>query len=416
MSKPRICVVGSGWRFTSGISYYTCRLSGALADHAEVSAVLMRHLLPRRLYPGRTRVGQPLAALDYDPRVEVFDGVDWYWGASIVRAVRLIRRTRPEVLVLQWWTGVVLHSYLVLALAGRSVGARVVVEFHEVEDTGEARLPLVNALVRHGLRRVLARSDGFLVHSSFDRSALRQAYDLTGRPVKVVPHGPYDHHRALHRPSGEPGVCRLLYFGTIRPYKGLEYLIEAWDSLTDAEAARFRLAVVGETWEGWTRPIEMIEASPHRDRITLVNHYVPDEEVTGFFADADAVVLPYLRSSASGPLHIAMSNGLPVIVTSVGGLTEAAADYGGAILVPPGDAAALAAALREVPERRGARYQDRHSWAPNVAAILSFAAGAADARSGREDGSDRSDGADGGAGPGGSSGASGSGRYSGVRP
>ena len=369
---PRICVVGSGWRFTSGISYYTCRLSAALADHAEVSAVLMRRLLPRRLYPGRARVGQTLAALDHDPRVEVLDGVDWYWGASIVRAVRLIRRTRPDVLVLEWWTGVVLHSYLVLVLAGRSVGARVVVEFHEVEDTGEARIPLVSALVGRGLRTVLARADGFLVHSSFDRSVLSQTYDLTGRPVKVVPHGPYDHHRAAHRPGAESGVCRLLFFGTIRPYKGLEYLIEAFDALSDAEVSGFRLAVVGETWEGWTRPLELIAASRHRDRITLVNRYVSDEEVTGFFADADAVVLPYLRSSASGPLHIAMSNGLPVIVTSVGGLTEAAADYGGAILVPPGDAAALADALREVPERIGAQYQDRHSWEPNVEAVLSF--------------------------------------------
>lgn len=374
MSRPRICIVGSGWRFTSGISYFTCRLSGALADRADVTAILMRRLLPRRFYPGRKRVGQPLSALAYDPRVEVFDGVDWYWGLSIVRAVRLIRRTRPDVLLLQWWTGTVLHSYLLLVFVARSVGARVVVEFHEIEDTGEARLPLVGAVVGRLLRALLSRADGFLVHSEFDASAVRQTYGLTGRPIRVVPHGPYDHHRAMHRPGAEPGVCRLLFFGTIRPYKGLEFLVEAFGSLTDAEAQRYRLTVVGETWEGWTRPLELISSSPHRDRITLVNRYVSDDEVTGYFADTDVVVLPYLRSSASGPLHIAMSNGLPVIVTSVGGLTEAAADYGGAILVPPGDTAALADALREVPDRIGAQYQDRHSWEANVAALLDFAA------------------------------------------
>jgi glycosyltransferase involved in cell wall biosynthesis len=370
-------VVGSGWRFTSGISYYTCRLSGALAERASVTTILMRRLLPRRLYPGRSRVGQSLAALDYDPRVAVFDGVDWFWGPGIVRAVRLIRRVRPDVLVLQWWTGAVLHSYIVLVLAARSVGASVVVEFHEVEDTGEARLPLIGALVRRGLRAVLKRADGFLVHSEFDRSALRQAYDLTGRPIEVVPHGPYDHHRAAHRPGAEPDVCRLLFFGTIRPYKGLEYLVDAFDSLDADESARFRLTVAGETWEGWTRPVSMIASSPHRDRITLINRYVSDDEVTSLFAEADAVVLPYLRSSASGPLHIAMANGLPVVVTSVGGLTEAAAGYGGAIMVPPGDAAALAAALRELPERVGTRYQDLHSWQPNVEAVLAFAPSAA---------------------------------------
>jgi glycosyltransferase involved in cell wall biosynthesis len=373
MTDPtKVCVVGSGWRFTSGISYYTCRLSGALADRAEVAAILMRRLLPRVFYPGRSRVGRHLAALAYDPRVEVFDGVDWYWGASILRAVRLIRRTRPDIVVLQWWTATVLHSYfvLVLVLAARAAGAWVEVEFHEVQDTGERRAPLAGAYAHRGLAAVLRRADAFLVHSAYDRDALRAAYDLTGRPVTVVPHGPYDHHRVRRRPGAEPGVCRVLYFGTIRPYKGVEYLVRAFDALGPEEAAGFRLTVVGETWEGWTLPAELIAASPHRDRITLVNRYVADDEVTGFFAGADAVVLPDLRSSASGPVHIAMSNGLPVVLASVGGLTEAASEYAGAIMVPPGDAPALTEALRRLPERVGEHYEDPHSWTRNVEAVL----------------------------------------------
>jgi glycosyltransferase involved in cell wall biosynthesis len=375
-NRPRVCVVGSGWRFTSGISYYTCHLSGALADRASVSAILIRRLLPKAVYPGRDRVGKRLAALDYDPRVEVYDGVDWFWGPSIVGAIRHIRRTRPNLLVLQWWTGTVAHSYLALALAARAVGARVIVEFHEVQDTGEARLPLVSGYTRRALAGILRRSDGFLVHSEYDRGQLSKTYDLTARPVVVVPHGPFAHHQAVRR-AGEEGVCRLLFFGTIRPYKGLEYLVEAFSALTAQEAAGFRLTVVGETWEGWTRPLELIEASPHRARITVVNRYVSDDEVTGHFADADAVVLPYLRSSASGPLHIAMSNGLPVVVTSVGGLSEAVADYDGAILVEPGDVAGLIKALLEARTRAGDSYAERHSWQRNVEAILSLAAGPA---------------------------------------
>jgi glycosyltransferase involved in cell wall biosynthesis len=370
----KVCVVGSGWRFTSGISYYTCHLAGALADRADVSVILMRRLLPRVFYPGRARVGRRLATLAYDERVDVYDGVDWFWGRSIVRAVRRIRRWRPDVLVLQWWTGTVAHSYLALVLAARAVGARVVVEFHEVQDTGEARLPLVGSYTRRALAGVLRRADGFLVHSEHDRARLVEVYDLSGRPVRVVPHGPFDHHRAERLP-GEDGVCRLLFFGTIRPYKGLEYLIEAFDALPADEAAGFRLTVVGETWEGWTRPLEMIEASPYRDRVVLVNRYVSDDEVTGYFADADAVVLPYLRSSASGPLHIAMSNGLPVVVTAVGGLTEAVADYDGAILIEPADVGGLTEALRKARTRMGDDYATRHSWQRNVDAVLALAAG-----------------------------------------
>jgi glycosyltransferase involved in cell wall biosynthesis len=370
-TTQRVCIVGSGWRFTSGISYYTCHLAGAMANHAGVSAILMRRLLPRAFYPGRARVGRRLAALSYDDRVDVLNGVDWFWGLSIIRAVRHLRRTRPNLVVLQWWTGTVAHSYLVLAVAARAVGARVLVEFHEVQDTGEARLPLVGRYTRRALSGILNRADGFLVHSEHDRRQLDDAYDLSGRPVLVVPHGPFDHHRARRRP-GEAGVCRLLFFGTIRPYKGLEYLIEAFGALSAAEAAGYRLTVVGETWEGWTRPMDLIEASPHRDRITLVNRYVSDDDVTEFFADADAVVLPYLRSSASGPLHIAMSNGLPVVVSAVGGLVEAVADYDGAILVEPASVAGLTEALRTVPERIGDDYFDQHTWERNVEAILSF--------------------------------------------
>jgi glycosyltransferase involved in cell wall biosynthesis len=372
MTGPRVCVVGSGWRFTSGISYYTCQLSGALAERTTASAILMRRLLPRVFYPGRARVGRPLARLAYDPRVRVFDGVDWFWLPSIVRATRWLRRERPEVVVFQWWTGTVVHSYRLLAAVARAVGARVVIEFHEVQDTGELRVPLARAYTDRALAGLLRQAAGFIVHSGHDRDALAAAYDLSGRPVTVVGHGPFDQHRAP-RVAGEDGVCRLLFFGTIRPYKGLEHLVAAFDRLTSAEVAGYSLTVVGETWEGWTAPLELIAASRHRDRITLVNRYVSDDEVTDCFARADVVVLPYLRSSASGPLHIAMSNGLPVVVTPVGGLAEAVADYPGALTVPPADVPALTDALRAAKSMSGQVHADPHSWQRNVDAILAFA-------------------------------------------
>ncbi len=123
---PRVLVVGSGWRFTSGISYYTCRLTNALAAATPTRAILMRRLVPAALYPGRARVGTVVNDLQYDEQVEVFDGVDWFWGATMLQAKRFIDRDPPDVLVLQWWTGAVLHSYLALAVLARRRGARVV--------------------------------------------------------------------------------------------------------------------------------------------------------------------------------------------------------------------------------------------------------------------------------------------------
>jgi glycosyltransferase involved in cell wall biosynthesis len=364
----RICVVGAGTRFLSGISYYTLRLTNALAGTHRVSAVLMRQLLPTRLYPGRRRVGAELTSLRYDPGVRVFNGVDWYWLPSLARALWFLARERPEVIHFQWWSGTVIHSYLALAMVGRLLGAKVVIEFHEALDTGEAGIPLAQAYVGTIAPLLLGLADGFVVHSEFDRAALEQRYGFRGRPVAVIPHGPYDHHRAR---EGEPttsdeAVCHLLYFGVIRPFKGLEDLILAFDAIPPDRIKGYRLTVVGETWEGWTLPGKLIAESRYRDRITFVNRYVQDEEVTRYYAAADAIVLPYHRSSASGPLHIAMSHGLPVVVTTVGGLTEAVAGYEGAVLIPPRDQAALEAALVRVAQLRGARFADPHSWARNA--------------------------------------------------
>src|SRR5690349_8158666 len=106
----RIMVVGSGWQFTSGISYYTCRLSNSLATEHTVAAVLMRALVPKQVYPGRSRVGVPVnSGLDYAPGIPVYDGVDWYWGRSLLNALAFMREFRPQVVVFQWWTGAVLH-------------------------------------------------------------------------------------------------------------------------------------------------------------------------------------------------------------------------------------------------------------------------------------------------------------------
>lgn len=387
---PHVVVVGSGWRFTSGISYYTCRLTNAFAAVTPTRAVLMRRLVPRALYPGRRRVGQVVNDLAYDPRVEVLDGVDWYWGSTIARAREFLRADPPDVVVLQWWTGAVLHSYLALAYLARRRGARVVMEWHEVQDTGEARIPGVVRYVRKAMGLLLRAVDAHVVHSTYDLDLLQKAYGLDAADVTIVPHGPYDHvvdagDHTIGDVAGEgdhgigeqstDDTFELLYFGIIRPYKGVEDLVAAFSGLPRETLDRMRLRIVGETWEGWDAPLEAVRTSPARDRIVVENRYVTDAEVAQCFARADAVVLPYRRSSSSGPLHIAMSAGLPVVVTSVGGLIEAASGYEGARFVPTGDIDALRGALAELPSRKGARFADPHSWDASIRAYGSvFAA------------------------------------------
>jgi glycosyltransferase involved in cell wall biosynthesis len=367
-----VIVVGSGTRFLSGISVYTMRLANALADSNRVSVITMRRLLPARLYPGRGRVGADLARFDHRPDVDVLDGVDWYWLPSMLRAGWFLVRRRPDVVIFEWWTGTVLHSYLGLALLSRLVGARVVVEFHEIIETGEAQIRFVPTYVRAMLPLLLGLANGLTVHSEFDRRLVRETYHTGRRPIVILPHGPHDHYQGSDAivPTREapPGVINLLFFGVIRPYKGLEDLIAAFEALPEEAIGNYWLTVVGETWEGWVLPAELIGRSPRRDRITFVNRYVSDEELHGYLLGADVVVLPYLRSSLSGPLHVAMGYGLPIIMTNVGGNPEAAEGYAGIVLVPPSDPPALAEALLSVGNLMGQEYAHPQSWANTATA------------------------------------------------
>ncbi len=323
----------------------------------------MRQLLPTRLYPGRARVGAALTDLSLAPAVRGYDGVDWFWGVTLVRALLFLARRRPHVLLLQWWTGTVLHTYLVLAIVARLLGCRVVIEFHEALDPAEDHLPLVQRYVGVVAPWLFRLAAGYIVHSEHDRHLVAQRYGARTVPVEVIPFATWDHYRCDARLRAAPDdCCNLLFFGLIRPYKGLDVLIEAFNSIPPEEIDRYWLTIVGETWEGWTEPLDLVARSPYRDRISVTNRYVSDAEVGGYVSGADAVVLPYRRSCGSGALHVALHHGLPVVVTPVGALIEAVSGYEGAVIADALTPSALLAALRQAATLRGQRFADSRPW------------------------------------------------------
>jgi glycosyltransferase involved in cell wall biosynthesis len=322
--------------------------------------------------------------MEYRPDISIFNGIDWWWGGSLLRAVRFLRSQRPRVLVLEWWTAATLHTYLVLTLIARGLGMRVVIELHELQDPGEAGVALARGYGQQGLRALLRLAHGCIVHSKADWQLFEANYGPMDIHMALVPHGPYDQYKdvkdtpdpaiaslisAVRTAPKDNGVVNLLFFGLIRPYKGLEDLLRVFNALPREEAERLWLTVVGETWESCTEPARLIATSPHADRITFVNEYVPDDVVGAAFAHADVAVLPYRRSSSSGILHVAMSWGLPIVVTSVGGLPEAASGYAGAVFVPPADPAMLREGIVKAAMMAGQKFPDPRSWHDTVSAI-----------------------------------------------
>jgi len=190
-------------------------------------------------------------------------------------------------------------------------------------------------------RRLYERMDAVVVHSRHGRDRLVRELDIDDERVHVIAHG-----ALAPRPSGlprlppelsapPPEVPVVLFFGLLRPYKGLDVLLRAWAGLGGAE-----LWVVGMPRMDTAA---LRAAAP--PGVRFVERFVSDAESAALFARADLAVLPYREIDQSGVAFTALGTGTPILASAVGGLPELAAT-GAARTVPPGDAEALRAALR----------------------------------------------------------------------
>jgi glycosyltransferase involved in cell wall biosynthesis len=200
---------------------------------------------------------------------------------------------------------------------------------------------------RHGQlaaqRRLYERVDAVVVHSEHGRERLVDGLGIASEKVHVIPHGAFHHltdvpgERPL--PSELAAVRKpvVLFFGLLRPYKGIDVLLEAWREIAGAE-----LWIVGMPRMDVTKLRR--SAAPS---VRWISRFIPDEEVASYFRRADLVVLPYRDIDQSGVLATALAFGAPLLLTAVGGFPEVAA-HGAAVLVEPGDPAALAAELQRL--------------------------------------------------------------------
>ncbi len=189
-------------------------------------------------------------------------------------------------------------------------------------------------------RRLYERVDAVVVHSEHGAARLRDELGIDPAKLHVIPHGAFAQLAA--QPHEQPLPLELaaverpvvLCFGLIRPYKGIDVLLEAWRGIEDAEL--------------WIVGLPKQELAPLRAAappgVRFVPRFVADDELPAYFRRADLVVLPYREIDQSGVLFTALAFGSPLLLTAVGGFPEVAAT-GAAELVAPGDPAALHDAL-----------------------------------------------------------------------
>lgn len=347
MQNMKICIVGPSKRFLSGISYYTIRLVNALSMSSEVSVICFRNLLPKFMFPGHAHVGKDISHLEFSSDVKVFDGMDYNNPVTWYGAYRFLKTIKPEVIIFQWWTSSVSHMHLLLKLMGTLMKSKMIIEFHEVVDPLEESIMPIRLYSRMVGRLLRKDLNAYIVHSTSDKYLVAKRYNIDLEKIHVIPHGLYDHYGVAIENKKAKELLSIkedfviLSLGLIRKYKGITYLIKAFEQLPESIASISRLLIVGEIWEDREELIDQISLLRYRKNITLIDEYVPDDRIPIYFSAANVIVLPYLRASQSGIAHIAMSFGKPIIVSEVGGLAESMRQYGGAIFVPPGDSNAI---------------------------------------------------------------------------
>jgi glycosyltransferase involved in cell wall biosynthesis len=256
--------------------------------------------------------------------------------------LRLRRRAATaDVIHYQWLTVPALDAMLLPSLRPRVMTA------HYVLPPAPTRRQLASA------RRAFGAMDAVVAHSEYGAARLRAQLDLDPRRVRVVHHGAFDYLTRLPQEKPLPAELEgaegpvILFFGLLRPYKGIDTLLEAFRRVEGAEL--------------WIAGNPRMEIEPLRGlaaeapgRVRFLTRFVEDAEIPALMRRADLVVLPYRDVEHSGVLYAALAFGKPLVLSAVGGFPEVAAK-GAARLVPPEDPTALAAALTELVDDEAAR-------------------------------------------------------------
>jgi glycosyltransferase involved in cell wall biosynthesis len=321
---------------------YDRALAGALARHgAEVELLTSRFLYGHVPEPDGYRVRECFYRRSAARGLEA-PGRRVFKAAEHLGDMRRLRGAlAADVVHYQWLTMPALDAHLLPPKRPRLLTA------HYVLPPSPSRRQVAAA------RRLFGRMDAVVAHSEHGAGRLREEVGLDPDCVRVIPHGAFDYLTRLSEEKPLPAELEgadgpvILFFGLLRPYKGLDLLLDAFRQLEGAE-----LWIVGNPRMD-IEPLRAAAASAP-GRVRFVTRFIDDAEIPAIFRRADLVVLPYLDGEHSGVLYTGLAFGKPLVLSAVGGFPEVAAS-GAARLVPANDRDALAEALTELTADPAAR-------------------------------------------------------------
>ena len=321
-----------------GVSQHTTVLAQRLVNAGhDVEIVSWLRQYPERLYPGE----QTVSEAEFPPFEPTHRALSWNRPDTWIKAARRLRAC--DLVLFAHITPVQVPPYWTMIAVLRGARARTVIICHNVLPHERSR---VDRLL---VSRLLQSADRVLVHSAA-QAALAQR--LTRKPIAVASIAPFMPDGFVQR-RPEPGEHRrLLFFGLVRPYKGLDVLLRA---LAEGPAD-VRLRVAGEFWGGTKGAEDLSRSLGILERVELRDGYIAATNVPKLFSDVDALVLPYRSATGSQGVWTGFEFGVPVIATKAGNLADSIRPGVDGMVAEPDHVESLAAAIRQfyqpgVPER-----------------------------------------------------------------
>ncbi len=368
--KRKIILLGTTWPFRSGgIATFNERLTRALIDNGdEVINFTFSLQYPSFLFPGKTQLSDQPAPEGLDIRIKVNSINPFNWLA----VGREISRLKPDILLVRYWTPFMAPCLGTIAsLARRNNHTKVIAIADNI-------IPHEKHIIDNLLTRYFTKNcDGFITMSRAVLNDLKQFRPLA--PTVYTPHPLYDifgsivpREDALRELNLSTEYRYLLFFGFIRDYKGLDWLLEAFG---DEKLRRFpvKLIIAGEFYTSSEKYLHIIREKNLTDYVILRTDFIADKDVANYFGAADMIVQPYKSATQSGVTQIAYHYNKPMLVTDVGGLGEIIPHGKVGYVVNPGPEAITEAIFDFYTHQRGEfftnnviREKEKFSWGTMV--------------------------------------------------
>ena len=307
----KIAILSPFYPYRGGLSQLNARLYTELSKNNEVKAFTFTTLYPDFLFPGKTQYvteDDPVTVINSERVLSTINPFTY------IRTAKRIDKYAPDILIIPYWMSFFALSFgSVCLFLNRNI--KVVSLVHNAFS--HERTFLEKPLARFFFNRCNA----FIVMSEpVKKDLLRLKKDAD---ILLLDHPIYDHYAertnkasACEKLGINDAKKNLLFFGLIRDYKGLDILIESMSFLNED----YQLIIAGESYGSFDKYQELIDKSPLKKNIVVLQQYIPDDMVSVLFSAADVLVLPYRSATQSGVVALAYQMELPMVATDVGAL------------------------------------------------------------------------------------------------